>query len=127
MKILLIGATAIALVTSPVAIAQSGNHRGQWNDNQQHEGRWNERSGRYDNGRHRGWGKNRGHGHRWRRGQRMGYNDWNDSRRIDYRRYNLRQPPRGYEWRRDDDRYIMAAVATGLIVSVILSNDRRRY
>ena len=54
----------------------------------------------------------------------MGYNDWNYTRRVDYRRYNLRQPPRGYEWRRNNDRYILGAVATGVILSVILSNGR---
>ena len=124
MKNLLIGATAIALLTSPVAIAQPDNHRGQWNNNQQHEGRWNERSGRWNNDRHRGWGQDRGHRYNWRRGQRLGYNDWNNYRRVDYRRYHLRQPPRGYEWRRSDDRFLLVAVSTGLIMSVILSSGR---
>lgn len=134
MKNLFFGLTAIALVASPVTFAKPDNHRGHNNDNrdydersdkQQHEGRqWHERSGRWDNGRHRGWGRNRGLGHHWRRGQRMGYNDWNDSRQIDYRRYNLRQPESGYEWRRNDDRFLLVALATGLIVSVILSNGR---
>jgi Ni/Co efflux regulator RcnB len=36
----------------------------------------------------------------------------------------LRQPPRGYEWRRNNDRFILVAVTTGLIMSVILSSGR---
>jgi Ni/Co efflux regulator RcnB len=75
-------------------------------------------------GRHRGWGHDRGYNYRWSRGQQMGYNDWRNARRVDYRRYNLRQPPRGYEWRRNDDRYILGAVAGGLIISVILRSGR---
>ena len=134
MKNLLFGLTAIALVGSPVASAKPDNHRGHKNanrdydersDNHQHEGRqWHERSGHWDNGRHLGWGPNRGHGHHWSRGQRMGYSDWNDYRQIDYRRYNLRQPQDGYEWRRNDDRFLLVSRATGLIVSVIQSNGR---
>ena len=109
---------------------RDGNH-GRWNgddgyrrdeqarnDYRDHRGHWR----RNDRGRHRGWGHDRGHGYRWSRGQQMGYNDWNYTRRVDYRRYNLRQPPRGYEWRRSDDRYILGAVATGVILSVILIN-----
>lgn len=125
MKSLMIGATMIALLASPVAVARPDNHRGSHARGQQHEGRqWHERSGRWDNGHHRGWGKDRGQHARWGRGDQMGYNDWHDARRVDYRRYNLRQPPRGYEWRRNDDRFIMAAVATGIILSVILINGR---
>lgn len=126
MKRLIIGLTSIALLTSPVAIAQPGNHRGERNEGQQrHEGRqWHEQSGRWDNGRHRGWGRDRGHHNQWRRGQQMGYNDWRNAQRVDYRRYHLRQPPRGYEWRRNNDRYILAAVASGMIISVILISGR---
>ena len=54
----------------------------------------------------------------------MSYSDWNSAQRIDYRRYHLRQPPRGYEWRRSNDRYVLAAVATGVIMSVILNSGR---
>lgn len=38
----------------------------------------------------------------------------------DYRDYGLYSPPRGYHWRRDDrGDFILVAVATGLIASVI--------
>ncbi len=124
MKRLIFGAAIIALLTSPAAMAKPDNGRGHdrmQERHQQHEGRqWHEQSGRWDNGRHRGWGKERGKHHRWSRGQQMGYNDWRYAQRVDYRRYKLRQPPRGYEWRRYDERYILANVASGVIISVIL-------
>ncbi len=49
----------------------------------------------------------------------MNRNDWGRGEHIDYRTYHLRTPPRGYEWREVDGNYVMAAVATGLIASVI--------
>jgi Ni/Co efflux regulator RcnB len=58
---------------------------------------------RHDNGRHRGWYK----------GGRIDRSDWNRGYRInDYRRYHLQRPPRGYEWRRVDNNYVLAAAAT---------------
>ena len=52
----------------------------------------------------------------------MGYNDWNGARPVDYRQHRLRRPPRGYEWRESNGRYVMVAIATGLIASIILNN-----
>ncbi|HEY0263761.1 MAG TPA: RcnB family protein [Granulicella sp.] len=55
----------------------------------------------------------------WKRGYHMNRNDWGRGQRIDYRRYRLSRPPRGYEWREVDGNYVMAAVATGVIASVV--------
>ena len=71
----------------------------------------------YDRGYHRGW-RDRSD---WRRGGYVSYSDWHRGYAVDYRRYHLRQPPRGYEWRRVDDNYVLAAVAGGLIASVVLN------
>ncbi len=60
---------------------------------------------------------------RWAKGQRLDSRYRGNSYYVsDYRRYGLRQPPRGYRWQRVDDQYVLAAVATGLIASVILAN-----
>jgi len=61
---------------------------------------------------------------RWVRGQRLEAR-YLDRRYYvsDWRRHGLRPPPRGYRWQRVDDRYILAAVATGLIASVIIANQ----
>lgn len=60
----------------------------------------------------------------WQTGSRLGYYD----RRfpvVDYRRANLRQPPRGYHWVRDNDGdYLLAAIVGGLIADVIINSGR---
>ncbi|KQY50442.1 RcnB family protein [Lysobacter sp. Root494] len=39
----------------------------------------------------------------------------------DYEYYHLRQPPRGHRWVRDEDgRFILVAVATGIIADILL-------
>lgn len=49
-------------------------------------------------------------------------NDWRRGMVIsDWGRYNLRRPPYGYQWRYVDGQFILAAVATGLIASIILA------
>jgi Ni/Co efflux regulator RcnB len=58
----------------------------------------------------------------WRRGARMNNRDWNRGERIDYRRYRLSAPPRGYEWRQVDGNYVLAAAATGLIATIIAAS-----
>jgi Ni/Co efflux regulator RcnB len=73
---------------------------------------------------HAGWGHDQGASHHWNNGERMGYNDWNGAQRIDYRERHLSEPPRGYEWRESNGQYVLAAVATGVITSIILENAR---
>ena len=73
---------------------------------------------------HSGWATDRGAGHQWQRGERMGYNDWNGAQPVDYRQHHLRQPPRGYEWRESNGQYVLGAVATGVIASMIVNGGR---
>jgi len=104
MKLLTVTALVAALFATG-ALAQPG--RG-WHDND-----------------HRGWVRDYGDGgHHWRRGERMGWNDWSRGERVDWRARRLRAPPRGYEWRRVGDQYVLAAVATGVIASIILNAGR---
>jgi Ni/Co efflux regulator RcnB len=58
----------------------------------------------------------------WRKGGKIEKSDWNRGHKVDYRQHKLRKPPRGYEWREVDGNYVLAAVATGIIASIILSN-----
>ncbi|HEY2007381.1 MAG TPA: RcnB family protein [Rhizomicrobium sp.] len=61
--------------------------------------------------------------HDWHKGDRIGGDDWNRGERVsDYRSNHLRRPPRGYEWRRVDNNYVLAAVAGGVIASVIAAS-----
>lgn len=57
----------------------------------------------------------------WKKGYRMRHEDWDRGDRVDYRTYHLRRPPAGYEWRLVDGNYVLAAVATGVIASIILA------
>jgi Ni/Co efflux regulator RcnB len=71
---------------------------------------------------HSGWGADRGSGYTYRNGERMGYNDWNNAPVVDYRAEHLHRPRAGYEWREHNGHYVMAAVATGLVASVVLGH-----
>jgi Ni/Co efflux regulator RcnB len=62
------------------------------------------------------------HHKEWKRGAHMRHEDWNRGERIDYRHYHLNAPPRGYEWREVDGNYVMAAIATGVIASVVAAS-----
>jgi Ni/Co efflux regulator RcnB len=101
MNKLLIAAAAISLLAPKLALAQDRSHDG----GQQHPG----------------WAADQGAGHSFHRGERMGYNDWSGAQPVDYRRHHLRRPPNGYEWRQSNGQFILAAVATGLVASVLLS------
>jgi Ni/Co efflux regulator RcnB len=58
----------------------------------------------------------------WKKGEHMRHEDWNRGERVDYRHYHLQEPPHGYEWREVDGNYVMAAVATGVIASVVIAS-----
>jgi Ni/Co efflux regulator RcnB len=62
------------------------------------------------------------HHNDWRRGRRMSHDDWARGQHIDYRQHHLRAPRRGYEWRQVDGNYVLAAVATGLIASIVVAS-----
>lgn len=58
----------------------------------------------------------------WRKGSHISHDDWNRGAQVDWHSHHLRQPPHGYEWREVDGNYVMAAVATGVIASVIIAS-----
>jgi Ni/Co efflux regulator RcnB len=60
------------------------------------------------------------YGHRWRQGERIppAYN----SRYYvvdDWRGHHLRRPPEGYHWVQNGSDYLLVAIATGVIASII--------
>ena len=59
----------------------------------------------------------------WHKGAKIGHDDWNRGEAIDYHTYHLKAPPRGYEWREVDGNYVLAAVATGVIASLIVASS----
>jgi len=114
MKRLLIAATALSLVTGSAAMAQPYHNDRHDSRSERHDNRYD--NGRYDNSRH----ANRGH--HWARGQRLPPQYWSRGHYIDYRRHHLRAPPRGYQWVQVDNDYVMVALASGLIASIIAHN-----
>lgn len=74
---------------------------------------------RQDNRRYRGAGPN----HDLRRGARLPSRYHHRHYVVEnWRGHRLSAPPRGYHWVRTGDDYVLAAIATGLIAQVILSN-----
>ena len=63
------------------------------------------------------------HHEEWKKGAKMRKEDWGRGEHIDYRERHLKAPPRGYEWRSVDGNYVLAAVATGVIASVIVASE----
>ena len=131
-RIFVIGAVALATLAAPVAASAQ-----QWRGDRDHDGRyerWERRSdhNRYDGGRY----TNRERYNDYRRGQRDQYRDHRRYYRgatlpyeyrsrwyvRDYNRYGYGPPPRGYGYyRTDTGDVVIAALATGVILS-LLSN-----
>ncbi|HLZ76578.1 RcnB family protein [Phenylobacterium sp.] len=114
--------TLIAAAAALIALTGSaGAAMGQPGDNHDRGGQ--------DQGRGHNQGHDQGQGHSayvrhddWKKGHRLAQEDWSRGQRIDYRQNHLRAPPRGYEWREVDGNYVLAAVATGLIASIIANS-----
>jgi Ni/Co efflux regulator RcnB len=109
MKRILIAAAALSVLAGG-ASAQPGHddHRDRDRGGQQQDNhdRFNRRGG------HEGW----------RKGHRVDRRDWSRGHRVDYRRHHLRRPPRGYEWREIDGDYVLGAIATGLILDLLINH-----
>lgn len=131
-NLFVIGAVALATLAAPAAA--SAQHRGHDRDRDGRYERWERRSdhNRWDGGRY----TDRERYNDYRRGQRDQYRD---NRRYyrgatlpyeyrsrwyvrDYHRYGYAPPPRGYGYyRTDTGDVVLAALATGVIIS-LLSN-----
>lgn len=59
-------------------------------------------------------------GQRFHRGERLGPAYRGSGYRVDYRRYNLAPPPRGYEYYRVNNDVVLTAIATGVISAVLI-------
>ncbi|MDR7115702.1 RcnB family protein [Caulobacter sp. BE254] len=125
----LLAGTALSGTAMAAGQRYDDHDRGRYD--QRHDDRRDDRhDDRYDRHDRRDYGHSRREAaherrdyRRWERGQRLDAR-YRDNRYYvsDWRRHGLRAPPRGYRWQRVDDNYILAAVATGLIASVIIAN-----
>jgi Ni/Co efflux regulator RcnB len=57
----------------------------------------------------------------WTRGDRLPANYRTSAYRVDYNRYHLAPPPRGYQYTRVNNDVVLTAIATGVIASVIVN------
>lgn len=126
-KLLLITTGLVLSALPPVAMAaqqdaaqQLAQERRDWDrDDRGRNDR--DRNGR---DRDRDWDRNdrdRDEWRRWNRGDRVPERWRGRDRRIsDYRRYNLRPPPRGHAWMRYDDRFVLVANRNGMIAEIVL-------
>lgn len=123
MKRLLTASLAVLMLAGGAGAASAQDWRRDHNNN----GRYDSRDRAYEQGRRDQARaedrRDRREYRRWAKGQRLD-RQYRDNRYYvsDYRRYGLRQPPRGYRWQRVDNQYLLTAVATGLIASVIIAN-----
>ncbi|MGJ9418916.1 RcnB family protein [Massilia sp. CMS3.1] len=137
---------ALSVAASGSALAQRGDHGNDRYDNDRN-GRAEQRNDSYnndrnDNGRNDRFDRNnrndryynaqnfrrddkRGGGprHDLRRGQRLNQ-EYRNNRYVvsDWRARRLSAPPRGHHWVRTGNDYVLAAIATGIIAQVLLSN-----
>jgi len=134
MKTKLIASALIALsmAASGSAFAQRNDHGNDHNGrNDQSYQRDNDRhdNGRYDNDRrdarqyYRDDKRGGGPRHDLRRGQRLNQ-EYRGNRYVvsDWRARHLSAPPRGHQWVQAGNDYVLAAIATGIIAQVLLSN-----
>jgi Ni/Co efflux regulator RcnB len=97
-------------------------------DNRGYDNRRYENSGyEYRNygfheGGYRGQGRGVGPSHSWYRGDRLPY-EYRTRHYVvdDWRSHHLYAPPRGYQWVQSGGDYLLVAVATGIIASILLN------
>lgn len=105
-RLLLVASLALLALSPAAAIAGKGHGKGHDKHGQGH-GR-----GHHDNGKHKGWKK----------GERLPAIYLERRYYVeDYRHHHLAPPPRGHRWvRTDDGKYVLIAVATGIIADILL-------
>ena len=129
MKTRLIASTILALTiaASGSAMAQRGNDHNDRNDrhDRNDHGQQHDNDGRNDDARKFKRDNSRGGGpnHDLRRGQRLNQ-EYRDNRYVvnDWKNRHLSAPPRGQHWVRAGNDYVLAAIATGVITQILLSN-----
>ncbi|YBV95591.1 RcnB family protein [Phyllobacteriaceae bacterium JZ32] len=114
MKRLVIAVTALATLAPTAALAQyqpkhGYEHRVEKSWGKRHDDRRDDRRDmrRHDDRRHH-----------WTRGRELPRSYRRHVVR-DYGRYHLRKPPRGHQWVRVDNDYLLISIASGVISSIV--------
>jgi Ni/Co efflux regulator RcnB len=94
----------------------NGRHSRKWEDQRndqgydQRDGRWNERRPDYN-----------ARGPEYHRGGYIQREYRDRAYEVDYREHHLRRPPQGQRWVQVGADYVLIAIATGVIVNIILN------
>jgi Ni/Co efflux regulator RcnB len=119
---------ALTIATGPLAFAQ-GNRDRDRNDGRQSDRR-DARDNRHDNrdfGRRHNEERNKGRGvgpnYEYYRGDRLPIEYRHRNYVVDdWRGHHLSAPPRGYQWVQSGSDYILVAIATGIILQLLLNH-----
>jgi Ni/Co efflux regulator RcnB len=139
MKRLILAGLAAASLLGPLAVASAADAQSYYRY-RDYDRRWD----RHDDWRRERWDDRRHNGYYYRDrwywgpppvvyygnpGLHLGWRHWQRGAYLppyyrsyviyDYPRYGLRHPPRGYQWYRSGNDYVLAAIATGLILEVL--------
>lgn len=120
MKTLISATIALALLANTAAVAQGDNRNYQ---SQNQEPRQNN-GGRFDP---QGFNESLSDRPHWSRGDRLP-SQYRQNQYVvrDWQQRRLRTPPRGYHWvRNDNDQYLLASIASGVIADIISQNQYR--
>lgn len=113
MKKIILATVAFSMIATPAAFAQhyggpQPKHSQQWNGHGPHVQKHHGPQRRYEQPR------------RWSKGQRL---DRDHRRNVvharDYRRHRLYEPPRGHQWVRVGDDFVLVAITSGIIGAII--------
>ena len=106
----------------------NGRYDNRGYDNRRYDNRRYDNSGYdyrnygYRDGGYRGHGRGVGPSHSWYRGDRVPYQYRGHNYVVDdWRGHHLYAPPRGYQWVQSGGDYLLVAVATGIIASILLN------
>ena len=139
-KKVICAAIALSLLTGPYAFAQgnSDNDRNNRDSQQQQRGQRPNEQGRRDmerpqpkrgqnraiaNNNERNQERGAGPDHAYYRGGRMPMQYRSHQYVVeDWRSHNLSAPPRGYHWVQSGGDYVLVAIATGIILQLLLNN-----
>ena len=118
-RLLLAASLALLSLSSSAAFAYHDDHhhaRAGYNHDH-HDDDDDDRRHRHHGHKHKGWKRDH-----YRRGERIEVVHVERHYYVDdYEHYHLRRPPHGHRWiRTDDGKYLLVAVATGIIADILL-------
>ena len=120
---------AAALLSSSLSFAdergrqdeyQRGNRHdhGRGHDNRRDEGQFDQRDGRWNDRRP----EYNARGPEFHRGGYISHEYRSRAYEVDYREHHLSRPPQGHRWVQVGADYVLIAIATGVIASIILNH-----